>query len=147
MEGQEQMSTLVRASCSLLTVLVAAMVVTACGGVPEPDYASDIAEGILNAINSDDYDKYSEFFTQEMKDKVPEPTARQLNSVIKLEIGTYESKEFWRTEITGQYTAVYYQARFTNEPDDVIVKVVFQKAGGKVYVAGLWLDSPKLRGG
>jgi len=141
------MPILVRASCSILTVLVAMIAVTACGGVAEPDYASEITEGILNAINSDDYDKYSEFFTQEMKDKVPEPTARQLNSVIKLEIGTYESKEFWKTEIAGQYTAVYYKARFTNEPDDVIVKVVFQKSGGKVYVAGLWLDSPKLRGG
>ena len=140
------MSTLVRAGCALVAVLVVVSI-TACGKAPEPDYAGPIAENILNAINTDDYERYSEMFTQEMKDKMPEMAVRQINSVIKLEIGTYEAKEFWKTESAGQYTTVYYKARFTNEPDDVIVKVVFQETAGKVYVAGLWLDSTKLRGG
>ena len=140
------MPTLVRASYGILAMIVAMVALVACGGASEPDYANDIAENILTAINDDNYDQYSEFFTAEMKDKMPEKVVREINSVIKLEIGTYESKESWKTENDGLYTSVFYKARFTNEPEDVIVKVVFQKIESKVYVAGLWLDSPKLRG-
>jgi putative lipoic acid-binding regulatory protein len=127
--------------------MVAVLVLAACGGGSEPDYASSMAENILTAINEDSYEQYSESFTVEMKDKMQEDVVRQINSVIRLEIGTYESKEFWKTESAGQYTTVYYKAKFTNEPDDVIVKVVFQKVQSKTCVAGFWLDSPKLRAG
>lgn len=140
------MPTLVRAGYGILAMIVVMVALVACGGASEPDYANDIAENILTAINDDNYDQYSEFFTAEMKDKMPEVAVREINSVIKLEIGAYESKEFWKTENAGLYTSVFYKARFTKEPDGVIVKVVFQKIAGKVYVAGLWLDSPKLRG-
>ena len=140
------MPTLVRAGYGILAMIVVMVALAACGGASEPDYASDIAENILTAINDDNYGQYSEFFTAEMKDKMPEKVVREINSVIKLEIGAYESKEFWKTENAGLYTTVYYKARFTNEPEDVIVKVVFQKTANRVYVAGLWLDSPKLRG-
>jgi len=141
------MSAVVRMVSSLIIITILSAVLVACGGAPEPDYANDIAERILTAINDDNYDQYSEFFTAEMKDKMPEPTVRQLNSSFRLEIGNYESKEFWKTETAGQYSSVFYKARFANEPEDVIVKVVFQRTGGRVYVAGLWFDSPKLRGG
>lgn len=40
---------------------------------------------------------------------------------------------------------VYYKAGFTPEPEDVIVKVVFQEIMEEMKVSGLWLDSPKLR--
>ena len=130
----------------VILLLLIASLAAGCGGVAEPDYANDIAENILTAINDDNYQQYSEFFTAEMKDKMPEEIVRQLNSSFRLEIGNYESKEFWKTEAAGQYTSVFYKARFTKEPEDVIVKVVFQKTGGDIYVAGLWFDSPKLRG-
>ncbi len=131
----------------VIASLVVVVSLSACGGAHEPDYASAMTENILNAINEDSYDLYSESFTAEMKDKMPEDMVRQINSVIRLEIGAYESKEFWKTENAGQYTTVYYKAWFTNEPEDVIVKVVFQKVQGTIYVAGFWLDSPKLKGG
>ena len=55
------------------------------------------------------------------------------------------SKEFWKVEDEGPYTIVYYRAKFTLEPEDVIVKVVFREITGEIYVDGLWFDSPKLR--
>jgi putative lipoic acid-binding regulatory protein len=141
------MPTSFRAGLVVLSIMVVALSLLACGGGQEPDYAGPMAENILSAINQDSYAQYSESFTAEMRDKMPEDVVRQINSVIRLEIGTYESKEFWKTESAGQYTTVYYKARFTNEPDDVIVKVVFRKVQSKIYVAGFWLDSPKLAGG
>jgi len=69
----------------------------------------------------------------------------ETNAGIRSKIGDYVSKEFWKAESKDQYTIVYYNAKFTDEPADVTVKVVFQEINGEMKVPGLWLDSPKLR--
>jgi hypothetical protein len=108
-------------------------------------YADPITEHILVAMNEDDYTKYSEHFDATMKNALPEAVFRENNALIQSKIGAYVSKEYWKVESKNQYTTVYYKATFTQEPDDVIVKVVFQEIAGETKVSGLWLDSPKLR--
>jgi hypothetical protein len=108
-------------------------------------YADPITENILVAMNEGNYTKYSEHFDATMKNALPEPVFRENNALIQSKIGTYISKEYWKVESKNQYTTVYYKATFTQEPDDVIVKVVFQEIAGETKVSGLWLDSPKLR--
>ena len=108
-------------------------------------YADPITENILVGMNEDDYAKYSEHFDATMKNALPEPVCQENNALIQSKIGTYVSKEYWKVESKNQYTTVYYKATFTQEPDDVIVKVVFQEIAGETKVSGLWLDSPKLR--
>jgi hypothetical protein len=108
-------------------------------------YADPITETILVAMNEDDYTKYSEHFDATMKNELPEPVFHENNALIQSKIGAYVSKEYWKVESKNQYTIVYYKATFTQEPDDVIVKVVFQEIEGETKVSGLWLDSPKLR--
>ena len=81
-----------------------------------------------------------------MKNALPEAVFHENNALIQSKIGAYVSKEFWKVENQNQYTIVYYKGTFTQEePDDVIVKVVFQEIAGEPKVSGLWLDSPKLR--
>ena len=119
--------------------------VSACVTKAEPTYASQITEGILQAMNDNDYIKYTEHFDEIMKNATPEPVFRQTNTLIKSKVGDYLSKEFWKVEDKGSYTTVHYKAKFTKEPKDVIVRVVFQEIEGEIYVSGLWFDSPKLR--
>ena len=108
-------------------------------------YADPITENILLAMNEGNYTKYSKHFDATMKHALPETVFNETNTLITSKIGAYDSKTFWKAERENQYTTVYYKAKFTQEPDDVIVKVVFQEIGGENKVAGLWLDSPKLR--
>ena len=108
-------------------------------------YADPITENILVAINEGNYTQYSEHFDATMKNALPEPVFRENNALITSKIGTYVSKEYWKVESKNQYTIVYYKATFTQEPNDVIVKVVFQEIAGETKVSGLWIDSPKLR--
>ena len=108
-------------------------------------YADPITENILLGMNGNNYSKYSEHFDQNMKNAMPEAVFYETNALIKSKIGDYVSKQFWKVESKDQYTIVYYKARFTEEPEDVIVKVVFQKIMEEMEVSGLWLDSPKLR--
>ena len=136
---------IVKVACGVLIMLVTVASLPACATeMPEPAYADQIAESILLAMNESDYAKFSENFDETMKDAMPEATFLQTNSQIKEKIGDYVSKTFWKTGTEGGYTAVYYKAKFTLEPE-VTVKVVFQESDGKVYVSGLWFDSPKLR--
>jgi len=108
-------------------------------------YADPITENILLGMNGNNYSKYSEHFDQTMKNAMPEAVFYETNTLIKSKIGDYVSKQFWKVESKDQYTIVYYKARFTEEPEDVIVKVVFQEIMEEMEVSGLWLDSPKLR--
>ena len=108
-------------------------------------YADPITESILIATNEDNYTKYSEHFDATMKKALSESVFLETNAMIKAKIGTYVSKEFWKVETKNQYIRVYYKARFTQEPDNVIVTVVFQELEGDMKVSGLWFDSPKLR--
>jgi len=142
--------TILRIISCLLIILVTLIAGSACAGQSEPQlepkYAGSITEGILSAMNENDYTKYSEHFDQAMKDALTETAFQQANNTIKAMIGDYVSKEFWKVESEAPYTIVYYKAKFTQEPEDVIVKVVFQETAGEAYVSGLWFDSPKLRG-
>ncbi len=109
------------------------------------EYADPITENILFGMNEENYTKYSDHFDQTMKNAMPEAVFNETNAIIKLKIGDYVSTEFWKVESKDQFTIAYYKAKFTQEPEDVIVKVVFQEIVGEMNVSGLWLDSPKLR--
>jgi hypothetical protein len=110
------------------------------------EYADPITENILQAINEDDYAKFSKNFTSEMKDTIPEDSFLEISAMITSAVGDYISKELTKAAKEGSYFSFYYKAKFTDEPDDVDVKVVFEKLNGELEVAGLWFDSPKLRG-
>jgi hypothetical protein len=129
----------------ILTMLLLIMAISACNPRPEPEYADAITEGILLAMNENDYAQYSQHFTEDMKNAAPEAVFQQTNALIKAKIGSYVSKEFWKVQDEGIYTSVYYKGKFSEETGDVSVKVVFQEISGDIYVAGLWFDSPKLR--
>lgn len=137
--------TLFRIAFGVFIISVMVVAISACAQKPEPEYANSIAEGILLAMNENDYAKYSEHFDEAIKDAMPESVFEQANIAIRDKIGDYISKQFWKVEDKGIYTIVYYKAKFTHEPKDVIVKVVFQEIEGAIYVSGLWFDSPKLR--
>ncbi|MCK4397969.1 MAG: DUF3887 domain-containing protein [Methanophagales archaeon] len=109
------------------------------------EYADPITENILLGMNEGNYTKYSEHFDQTMKNAMPEAVFNETNALIKSKIGDYILKEFWNVESKDQFTIAYYKAKFTQEPEDVIVKVIFQGIMGEMKVSGLWLDSPKLR--
>ena len=140
------MKTITRITIGILLALLLTTALPACSSKPEPEYAGAIAEGILQALSENDYAKHSEHFDEMMKNSVPESVFEQTATAIKEKIGDYVSKTFWKVTEQDIYTVVIYKARFTQEPEDVIVRVIFQEISGEIYVSGLWFDSPKLRG-
>ena len=142
-------------TCAMIVaVIVAVAISSGCmekSGVEVADvgqvrgYADPVTEQILAAMNGGDYAMYSEDFDQTMKNAMTETVFVETNAVIKSKIGDYVSKEFWKAESNDQYTIVHYKAKFTDEPAEVTVRVVFQEISGEMKVSGLWFDSPELR--
>jgi hypothetical protein len=131
---------IVKLACGVLIMLIAIAGVSACATeTAEPDYANQITENILLAMNEGDYAQFSEHFDEAMKNSLPEATFQETVSQIREAIGDYVSKTFWKVQTEDGYTAVYYKAKFTLE-DEVTVKVVFLETEGKVYVSGLWFE-------
>ncbi|RZN39259.1 MAG: DUF3887 domain-containing protein [Methanosarcinales archaeon] len=137
----------------LMVVVTIAAVVMLAGCVEENPvysdqvraYADPITENILSGMNENNYSRYAGHFDQTMKTAMNEAVFNETNMLVRSKIGDYVSKEFLKVESKNQYTVVHYNARFTDEPEDVTVRVVFQEVMGEMKVSGLWLDSPILR--
>jgi hypothetical protein len=136
---------IVRAVCGLLILLVVIVGLAACGPIPEPDYASQMVESTAQAMSDGDYAAFTEYLTPEIKAALTEDDFNQVSQLITSTIGEYTDKEFWRVQTSGDDTAVYYKTRFTDEPDEVIISVLFTEIEGEIYIAGFTFDSPKLR--
>jgi hypothetical protein len=135
---------IVRAACGLLILLVVIAGLAACGPMSEPDYAVEIAESALQSLSACDYAAHMALYTPDAQAAVNEADFNTKCQAIKAIIGDYIDKEFWKAETKNSYTVVYYNANFSEEPDGVVVSVYFQEIDGEMYIAGFWLDSPKL---
>ena len=126
-------------------LVLSAMIISCSPPKPEPPYASGITENVLTGLNQNDFAKFSQDFDEAMKKAFTEQAFAQTRDLLKSKVGDYQSKQFLKTEEQKPYAIVYYKAQFTNEPDGVIVRIVFQEVEGKAMVSGLWFDSPNLR--
>jgi hypothetical protein len=59
-------------------------------------------------------------------------------------IGKYVSRQMTTVIEQKPFRTVVYDARFEQE-EHVTVRVVYNVAGDRPLVSGLWFDSPKLR--
>ena len=110
----------------------------------EPSYAEGITETMLEALSSGDYQSYSMAFNAEMAQMTPESVFSDYRGFIQSKIGVYKSKKFSSAKADGDKNTVTYIAKFTKEPKDVVVTIIFQVNGDKISVADFWLNSPKM---
>ena len=138
----------------LLVALVAIFLVTVgCTGtktLTEQDvqsFAPEITENLLIGLNEENYEKFSRDFNDTMLKGISKDKFSDFLSQIKGKIGSYvpNSKKFSAAVLTNQgYTVIYY-ATFS-EDSSVKITITFQTSEDTYKVAGLYFDSPKLRG-
>jgi hypothetical protein len=112
--------------------------------IKAPAYADAITEIMLKALNIGDYTSFSMSFNADMSERVTESVFQQLVAFYQQRIGGYKSKKLSDVTVDGDKTTVVYKAKFTQEPADVTVTIVFQKSSANVTVCDFWLNSPKL---
>ncbi len=109
-----------------------------------PDEVHLLTEGMLTGLNENNYQKFSANFNPKMKAELTEGRFNTLVVTVKENIGDYLARQLVTVEEQGGYKIVTYAAVYTLEPQ-VIVRTVVTVENDKLAVAGLWLDSPKLR--
>lgn len=138
----------IKKAFSLIFVIILITLLVACGQKLNSSeirkYADPSVENILTAMKTGDYTKYSKDFSDQMKTALPVNTFISQNSIIKNKIGNYASKEFTKVDSQEKYVRAIYTTKFTNEPNNVMVTIVFLKDDSSHKVQGLFLSSPKL---
>lgn len=107
-------------------------------------YADPITDRIMEGHNNLDYAKYSRDFDETMKNALTQPVFKQKQQLIFSKIGKYKSRTLTKVLKQSGYKVAIYSGEFENE-SNVVIRVVFQNYGENNLVAGLWLNSPKLR--
>ncbi|MFA5308298.1 MAG: DUF3887 domain-containing protein [Dehalococcoidales bacterium] len=134
--------------CFVFAAALIAAVLPGCGGggdkIQPPDYADNITETMLKALNNNDYQSYCQAFTNVMKQATTEEYFNTNRTFTLNKIGRYESKKVSSVSENGTTATVVYSAKFVNEPDDATVHIVFDTSGDNVAVSAFWIVSPKL---
>ncbi|HBK53860.1 DUF3887 domain-containing protein [Syntrophomonas wolfei] len=114
------------------------------------EYADEITEKMLLAYNEDNYEEYIANTNSQFKTVVSEDKMKEGNEMIRGKIGDYVpgSKKFKDAVKTSQkeqkYLVVRYNAKFTDESEDVLVTMIFDDNEAH-QVGGIFFNSPKLR--
>ena len=140
---------------SILAVLLAGLVLTACAAGPKVEavegadreavlaYSEAMTDNLLAGMNAGDYAAFSRDFTADMKKAMPESSLAGIKTSITDKIGAYVSREVDRVEKTGEFYRVLYKGKF--EQDDAVQMLLTFTMSEPHQVAGLFFTSDKLK--
>lgn len=111
-------------------------------------FADPMAENILIAINQENYQEFVKDLSDKMQSELSEEIFDTQMVALKDIIGDYQegSKEMLTTEdVDKNLIRVIYNTQYTNEKENVIVTVVFNKDENNRKIEGFFMNSPKLQ--
>jgi hypothetical protein len=102
--------------------------------------ADPILDTVLKGFSEGDYELYSQYFDDTMKDVISKKKFLQVRKDILKSIGAYESRSYLGYLQKGKTTVVLWKGKFANTADDVLVKLVLSRRGDQAKVLGLWFQ-------
>lgn len=106
--------------------------------------ATDIVRGIIEGLSEGDYAMFTSHFSDVMKKAQSRESFLQLQKNLQKKLGTVRSVAYIGHYAQYGGTVALFKARFSKEPEDVLVKLVLDRDKSSPMVTGLWLDSPRL---
>jgi hypothetical protein len=103
-----------------------------------------ITERLMQALNTGDEEAFTSEMTEQMTQASSGTGFVRMRAQIWGVIGDFESAEMRQVLRQQDVWNVVYRADFSEEKG-VVLRVVYAEIEGEYRVAGLWLDSPKLR--
>jgi hypothetical protein len=136
----------VHAKLILLSALGLILLVTSGCAAPKPAGLTDqqvtsMTENTLKAIDANDYQKFTQDFSETMNSAFTQAQFDNLRSLLQNASGSYVSLGTPGLTNNQGYAVYRIPARYTNET--VYVTITFLVAGQKIE--GLWFDSVALR--
>ncbi len=106
--------------------------------------AEPIAEHVFLGMRDHDYATFSSDFDATMQKAETQAAFNQMMAKIDPIIGAYQSRQVAKVEKVGTHVAVTYTTKY--ELENPVTWRIVLTPGDTMQVAGLWYDSPKLRG-
>ena len=103
-----------------------------------------LTENLLVSLSNHNYAAYIQDMDAKMKAASSEAQFEQAYAMVIGKISKYVSRQMTKVTEQEQFRTVVYDAQFEQE-EHVTVRVVYNIAGDRPLVSGLWFDSPKLR--
>ena len=137
-------------------VIISALLIFILAGcsqkVSESDakFANNIVENMLIAENNNDYNKFTEKFSNTVKKAFTKDEMNKQYKIVNSKIGQYipNSKKFKQAAEVSQngnkYIVIIYDVKYKNEPGETTLTATFDD-DNKHEVENFFISSPKLR--
>jgi len=107
-------------------------------------HATDIVKGIIEGLSEGDYTRYTSHFSDVMKKAQTREAFLELQKNLQKKLGAVRSVEYIGHYTQYGGTVTLFKARYSKEPEDVLISLVLDRDKSSPMVTGLWLDSPRL---
>jgi hypothetical protein len=102
--------------------------------------AEPLLDNVLKAMEAGDFAAYTRNFDETMRKVSDEADFKRANAIIKMLMGSYQSRELLGFLTQKQLTIVLWKARYSDTKDDVLVRLVLSKNDDKIEISGLWMQ-------
>ncbi len=106
-------------------------------------YADPMADNVIQGLETGDYQTFSENFTQDLKDALPQSSFESMAQTFESKLGSYQSREVSSVEELQGNIAVVYTLTYS-QADAVTMRLVTTSSAPH-QVGGLWFNAPELR--
>ncbi|MGI6278753.1 MAG: DUF3887 domain-containing protein [Patescibacteria group bacterium] len=103
-----------------------------------------LSQHFFDNLAKGSYQEATSNFTDQMKQEMPPEELESLHNQINDRVGPLVSLGNPQISKEGNSWILEYQAAFTKE-ETVLIRLIFTQENANYKIAGLWLDSPKLR--
>lgn len=103
-------------------------------------YSDNITSILLNSINQLDYDTFSSYLSDDMKDSYTLGTFQKEGSEILRELGSFESLSFYAGEKRNGYIYIIYDVSYSHSENPVSISITFKENDDSHKVYALYFD-------
>ncbi len=134
----------------LLSFVFISLLLTGCQPAEtlDVDFSEFYVQKIVDAIETDNYEMFSDNFSDVMKNALPEESFVALANSIHDQLGHYQELNFYSAELTTsdnvEYIVVVYRVSF-EEDENVFLTTTFLELDEGYSVEGLFINSNKLK--
>ena len=102
--------------------------------------ADPLLDNILKGFKYDKYTTYVRDFDPALKVIGSRTKFFKVNRHISSSLGNYLYREYMGSLLKGKMIVVLWKAKYDKTKNDVLIKLVIKKHGGRYLVTGLWLQ-------
>ncbi|MBD7913129.1 MULTISPECIES: DUF3887 domain-containing protein [Clostridium] len=128
-----------------ITIFTVIFVLTGCVNKVDynsvSNYSDETLTSALTSMNELDYDKFSSYLSDDLKESYNLATFQSETTNIMNKIGTFESLTYYDGEERNGYISLIYDAKYSNSQDTVSISITFKKDDKEHKIYQLYFDS------